>query len=734
MMEQKGLSGNFQEEIDFQKYWLVLKRRWLPILGIFSVSVALAMFAAVSRKPSYTAEGRLLVREDRRPSLTGLGEGFAQLERVNTQSSPLETQAQVVLSLPVMQEVIRDLDLRNDDGTLVKPEDLAAGVEVKGIAGTDVLEVSYQSDDPEFAADVVNKVIEVFIRKNVEFNRAEAKSARIFIEQQLPRTEEAVRQADLRLRRFKEQNRVVALEEESKAAVGIIARLEEDLAQSQAQLADVAARTQVLRARVGTDSATAIEYAALSQATGVQEVLKRLQEAQQNLAIARTRYRDEHPQIPPLQRQVTSLENLLNERVRQVLGRNQSVQVGRLQMGAQKQELITDLVQSETELSGLARRVNVLVSTRAAYRERANVLPGLEQVQRELDRRLKAFETTYEALLTRLQEIQVAENQNIGNARIMSPAVVPSSPGGPSKSLIVGAGGILGLLLGVVAGFALDLADRSLKSLREARELLGYTLLGVIPTIKTNRLRPYSGSMEQPVPWVVARDLPRSSVLDAYQMLQANLKFLSSDKPLNSIVVTSSVAKEGKSSISANLAVAIAQVGRRVLLVDADMRRPTQHHIWDINNTTGLSNVIVGQTAFQDAVHSVMSNLDLLPSGVVPPNPLALLDSNRMAALVESMAGQYDCVIFDCPPLAGTADAAVLGKLADGILLVVRPGVVNSGSASAAKEFLKQYGQNVLGMVVNGVSVNSEPDGYFFYSGETSDADFSLPQFTSTRR
>jgi polysaccharide biosynthesis transport protein len=226
------------------------------------------------------------------------------------------------------------------------------------------------------------------------------------------------------------------------------------------------------------------------------------------------------------------------------------------------------------------------------------------------------------------------------------------------------------------------------------------------------------GQPDSLIPSVITRDLPRSPISEAYRMLQANLKFLSSDKPLKTIVVTSSIPREGKSEVAANLATAIAQVGRRVLLVDADMRRPVQHHVWNLTNSVGLSNVIVDQVDIREAVQEVMPNLDILSAGVMPPNPVALLDSRRMAVLVADFAEQYDFVIFDTPPLSGTADSAVLGKMADGVLLVVRPGVIDSTNAESAKEFLMQSGQRILGMVINGVDTKNEPDNYFYYAKE----------------
>lgn len=211
-------------------------------------------------------------------------------------------------------------------------------------------------------------------------------------------------------------------------------------------------------------------------------------------------------------------------------------------------------------------------------------------------------------------------------------------------------------------------------------------------------------------------------------MLQANLKFLSSDKPLKVILVTSSVPKEGKSTVSANLAAAMAQLGRRVLLVDADMRHPLQHHIWELTNAAGLSDVIVGQAEFDSVVKEVMPKLDVLSAGVIPPNPMALLDSKRMASLIDNFSEQYDFVIIDAPPLVLAADAVTLGKMTDGVLLITRPGVVDSTSAATAKESLERSGQNVLGLVVNGVILENESDSYFYYAKAYSEEDITPRQ------
>ena len=192
---------------------------------------------------------------------------------------------------------------------------------------------------------------------------------------------------------------------------------------------------------------------------------------------------------------------------------------------------------------------------------------------------------------------------------------------------------------------------------------------------------------------------------------------MSLDNQLKVMVISSSVPQEGKSTTAANLAVAISQLGQRVLIVDADMRKPSQHNIWQLPNQVGLSSILTGQSEFNQAVVEVMDNLEVLTSGIVPPNPLMLIDSSQMAVLVGQWAQTYDFVIIDSPPLSVAADTTILGKMANGLMFVVRPGVANSGNLAYCKELLEQSGQNVLGVVVNAVSRNSGSyyNNYYYY-------------------
>ncbi|MEH2375257.1 GumC family protein [Nostoc sp.] len=702
------------EEINIQKYLEVLQRRWLSIVGIFGIAVTLGCLYAFSLKPSYKAEASLMIKTNRSSSLTGLSQDIGRLEALNVNDNPLETQVRIVGSNPVIEKTINSLNLKDSKGKRLLIPDLAKQLKIEGIKGTDIVQLSYKGSNPELAAKIVNKVIDSYIDLNIKANQNEALTAKEVLVTEVPKAEEIVRRAESKLRLFKENNKIVVLDQEATVAVDTISKLGNQISQGLAQLDDVKGRLEQLRSEAQIDSQQGVIASELSQAPGVQKVLAQLQETESQLALERTRFEPGHPTITNLEEKVVALKSLLKERTGQVAGTAQITE-GSLQVGQLRQSLIADITRAQAERVGLERQIATLIRQQDAYIKRANNLPRLEQSQRELERKLQAAQTTYETLLKKRQEIDIAQNQKIPNARVISYALIPDKAEGPRKILFIVGGGGIGLFLGIIIAFSLDLIDRSVKTVKEAKEVLKYTVLGVIPTQARNeKAHSFIAGLDRPIPKIIGRDIPYFPVGNAYQILQVNLKFLRSDKPLKSIVVTSSVAKEGKSDVSANLAVTMAQSGRRVLLVDADMRHPIQHHIWGLTNAIGLSNVIAGQVSLDAAVQEVMPNLEVLSSGVLPPNPVAMLDSQRMATLISNFGRDYDLIIFDTPPLSGIADAAVLSTLTDGILLVVRPGVVDLNSANAAKEFLTQSGQKVLGIVINGVNTKNEPNNYFY--------------------
>ena len=370
-------------------------------------------------------------------------------------------------------------------------------------------------------------------------------------------------------------------------------------------------------------------------------------------------------------------------------------------------------------------KLATLVETRDLYQAQSSVFPGLKKTQTELEQRQASAQSSYETLRLRLQEIQLAENRNIGNAQIVEFAQPPEEAKVEGRMKYLLAGGVVGAFLGVATAFFLDLIDRTLKTVKDGEKIFGYTLLGVIPHFELPRgYELAEDSAEEdglPSRRIITLESAYPILSGAYQMLQANLRFISSDSRVKAITITSSIAGEGKSEVCANLAAAVAQTNRRVLLVDADMRSPSQHHLWNLVNAVGLSHVLVGEGSLDRALQPVTDHLTIMTAGVVPPNPMALLDSERMAGLIALFREQFDYVIFDTPALAGSADAAVLGNLADGVLMVMRPRHVTYDRAIAAKALLERSGANMLGMIANGVDSKNDFGEYSYDARELTD-------------
>mgnify|MGYP002777021691 FL=1 len=694
-----------QNEVNFQQYAEILKRRWYVTAGILGAVFGLTAFVTFQQKPVFEAQSKMLLKQGGASALTGLNQRVGELTGLTNFSSPVETEAEVIRSNPLVQKTIDDLNLKDNRGKPLKPLAFLRQLKVKTIKGTDILELAYRDTSPQVAADTVNTLVNNYLESNISVNREEATSARKFLSNQLPKIEQNVVIAEAALRRFKEQNKVVALEEEAKGDVVALGGLLGEITKAKATLSGVATRSAALQNELNLTKDQAVELSTLNESAGVQQVLANYQKAQDELAIAQTRFTKEHPTIKSLAAKEQALRQQLEMRVGKIVDNKQPVNEKDLQIGKIKQELTGELVKSEVERLALDSQVQVLQRAYSDNQAKLRDIPKLEQQQRALERRLQVAQLTYQQVLKQLQEVEVVEKQKVGNARVVSNAVAPERPISPNILLNLLLGGVLGIILGVGMALLLEAMDKSLKRVDQAQRLFGYPLLGKIPQIAVP-----SGGSAQELP--VLND-PYSPATSAFEMLLTNLGFTISDQTLKTIVVTSSIQGEGKSFVAANLALAKAQMGYRVLLIDADMRRPRQHKIWEQPNFTGLSEILVNQSNLQAGAFEASYNLDVLTAGTIPPNPTALLDSQRMVSLIEEVSSNYDFVVVDAPPLTLVTDALLLSKLVNGILFVGRLGVADTGAITAARTQLEQSRQRVLGMVINGVKENIRYGGYY---------------------
>lgn len=333
--------------------------------------------------------------------------------------------------------------------------------------------------------------------------------------------------------------------------------------------------------------------------------------------------------------------------------------------------------------------------------------PAEQSQKTQLETSLAQYRTSYANLLQSYESIRVAEAQQLNNVSVVEPALAPRIPVRPRVALNTALAALLGLILTVAAAAVFEYLDNTLKSPEDVTQRLGLWTLATIGRIDGNDARDR----------LVAVNLPRSPIAEAYRVLRTNLQFAAVDKPLRRIVVTSPGPGDGKTTTAANLAAVFAQGGRRVILLDADLRRPQQHRLFQCTSSYGLSTALVdsGTPVVNYLQTTQVPGLRLLSSGPIPPNPSELLASQRMSHLMEALSQEADLIILDSPPVLGVADAAILASAADGVLLVAAAGRTRREAAQRAKENLERGGANLLGMVLNRMTRQSAGYDYYYY-------------------
>ncbi len=320
--------------------------------------------------------------------------------------------------------------------------------------------------------------------------------------------------------------------------------------------------------------------------------------------------------------------------------------------------------------------------------------------------RLEAKIETYQTSFADLSGLVTSQDSG-SYLSILAPAVLPRSPISPNLQLNLIIGAILGLLISGAIIFALEYFDETIKDANDAQEKLGKAPLGIITRIQ---------HIDKPTDQVVTLTEPRSPISEAYRVLRTNLRFTGADTPVTVLLITSSGPGEGKSTTAANLAITIAQAGKRVVLMDCDLRRPSLHTLFNVSNDVGLSDLFLEDAPELDKMlkPTAVPTLRLLTSGTIPPNPSEMLDSKRMTDILTALRAQSDMVIIDSPPALVVADASILGSRCSGALLVIDSGKTRIDVARRALNTLEQAKVTVLGTVINKLSPN-KTRGYGYY-------------------
>jgi capsular exopolysaccharide synthesis family protein len=677
---------------------VLLARRWL-VLGVFAVIVAGAALVTFTQTPRFKASGRILI-EPRKPKAVALGEVY---EAGDSNREYYETQYRLLQDRQLAARVFQETGFgdRPLAAGLGRPlEAFLDAIRVEPIVHSRLVDVGFIDPDPAWSARVANALVAAYIEENQKREVGTAQRVLKELAVQAQELQPKFQASSAALQTFKEQSDIVTLDESAgNIILDRLARLNAAVTESEIQRVSAQAQYEAAE-RVRDAGGDLGSLPAVAQDETLQKLTLELAAAEQERARLASRYLPKHPAVMAVEGRIA----VLGARIAAERGRIlQGLRVRYDEAAAGHQRLQTALAEQKHEglrLSRLAMQYRLLKD--------------------EADR----VGRLYDVVLERMKEIDlVSEMAREGtNVFVIHEAFVPDRPVSPRKHLNVALAALAGLALGIGLAFFVEHLDTSLKGQEDVEKVLGLPILGFVPAIKAAR---QAAGAPGPAGRDLCRELVglhhgRSASAEAFRTIRTGIAFSAAGRKMKRLLVTSPCPREGKTLVSINTAAALARAGARVLLVDADMRRPSVHRAFGLRPTAGLASYLVaenGDMPLDRAIQkSGLPNLDLLLCDRRPPNPAELLGSPRMKALLREAAKRYDRIILDSPPTAAVADAGVLSSLADGVLLVVRAFNTDRHLAQRSRETIEGVRGRLIGVVINDVDATKHGK-YYGYRG-----------------
>lgn len=709
-----------EQEIRPLEILAVLQRRRLLIL-VCLAGVLLPVFLYNQVAPRiYQAQTTIIFQEQREAIPTfDFSEAF-------TRQSYLVNQIEEIKSRTLSEEVvdllpgeIRAVLLPRTNGLTEEARREALTKAVRGsiaaqpVRNSDVIVIKVQATKPKAAAGVANAVAEVVKRRNVAVKREKASSTRKFIEEQLPKVEGALRKDEEALSAFKAHNQVVSLSDEAKELLVRTTSVATEHAKAQAERRAAEQRLASVRAQMKTQRASVVPSITRTTSAWADTLRKKLVSLEveyTNLLVKG--YGTDHPQMKKLTREIAQTKGqLAGEVLRVAEGETLGDPMSRLA------DLSKESLGLEIDIQTDSTREASLRTVLDSYDRQMERLPNKELLLLRLTRSQQVNDNIYRLLLERFEEARITEAGQIGNVRVIDTAKEPRSPIKPRKFQNLLLALIVGLTLGGGLAFFTESLDRSIKNPEEAEALLGIPVIGLIPSIGDldGKFKGTRNEIELISSRLVTHFVPRSPVAEAYRTVRTNLSFSRPDNPPRTILVTSAVPQEGKTTTTANLAITLAQMGGKTLIVDSDLRRPAIRKVFNLESKEGLTDYLIGKGALDALIRTTdIPNLYILPAGQIPPNPSEVLGSQRMKELVAELSRRFEMVFFDSPPVVAVTDAAVLSRYTDGVVLVVQSGATDREAVARAKTLLGNVQANLLGLVLNNIRIESTYGSYHY--------------------
>jgi succinoglycan biosynthesis transport protein ExoP len=721
-----------ESELDLAEYLGLVRRHWKLAAATCLVGLAAGSIHYAVTPKEYMATAVLQIE---RRSLTPLGSAQNPwLENYwNMEFYP--TQYELLQSRGLAEKVVRNLELMEDPqfnpgaaagrdgGSTATAEDdeamlgaladgLRGGLSVEPVRNTQLVRLSYRASTPERAARVANAFAEAFIDMGVEDRYATAGKASSFLASQIETLKAEIQDKESQLQAFSRRSDIVTLDPESNPVLQRLETLN-------------AGYMEAKKLRIEKESAynellsSPREAVADSLSAGlVSDMRADLLRLEREYETKLKTYKPEFPDMVALKAQTEKQRQSLTKLVEETFDK------ARNSAQAAYQTAVRQEASLKSELEDLKSEA---IDQSSAAVEYTNLRVEIETRRDLLDELLRKQSETEVAV--RLQDTRES------NVRIIDQALLPGGPFRPSLRKDLTYGLLLGLLAGIAAAFLIEFLDRTIKSAEEVERRLGLPALAVIHDIndagRTYGYSSYGYGAEPPAEtgtrvrptraakkaaWLekkaaapaalsqielVPHERPRTLISESYRSLRTAL-LLSSARELRAVAVTSAVAGEGKTATAANLAVVLAQLGRKVLLVDCDLRKPRLHQVFRVSNRYGLVNQLTSN-ADPDSVFlpTEVPNLWITPSGPIPPNPSELLSSDRMRDWLKAARASFDYVVVDTPPALAVTDATIVGLLVDGVVLTLRSGKVTRDEARHCRDRLRKAGLKILGAVLN---------------------------------
>jgi capsular exopolysaccharide synthesis family protein len=675
-MAPEGTGGGAEPaEVNLRDYLrIVLKHLWVII--VFFVVVVVAVAIHTFRQPKvYQATSRINIRREV-PELS-------QLQTLwnfySTQQEYMETQYKIIASRKIARKAY--LKLKLGDATPPAVEAFRKGIIVEPVKDTFLVDVSYEGTDPRAIADYVNMIVDVYIDSHDLEKRSQSIEAENTIKQSMPKNLENLNKAERNLREFQEKNNLLSFEESKARLNRNLDNIVDEVQKLEKDLLDF----EVKKRRI-------------EQANGEKDLLS-LDFVQQSRL------------VNELKIQISNLNEQFIE-IKPKYKSGQKLEVLKTKIEEKKSELTTEVELLTT--GTLERFADVKQKLEKRIKSKDEVAAALNDLERKkftwdrLQSEVAQRRTIYEEASAKMKEISYGSSVTMSEITRLDPAQEPKAPVKPKPLLNLTMAAVVGLLGGIGLAFFFEYLDDTIKGPEEVERYLRTPLLGIIPRF---------GKSEDDV----ARDLktahdPKSTISESFRSIRTGILFSSPDREPNALLIWSAGSSEGKTLVTINLAIAMAQAGARVVIIDGDLRRPRVHRAFDIDSEDGLSSYLSGQKDLSDLlVNSKIDNLSVLPAGPTPPNPSELLGADRMKNLIKILLGRFDKIIIDSPPALVVTDAAVLAGITDGIIQVVSASNVSRKILGRALEQMVKVGGRNIGAILN--RVKSKKGGYEYYTG-----------------